>query len=81
MSVGGEARTLLHKQAQQRAQHEIESFMEKALMKPYVDVFGLQSSADVMADLIEIYWCETTNTPLHSAYYRFYSSNKSVFNK
>jgi len=81
MSVGSEARTVLHKQGQQRAQNEIENLMEKPLMKPYVDVFGLKSSADIMADLIEVYWCETAKTPLHSAYYRFYSSNKNVFNK
>ena len=79
MAVGGEAKSALHYLAQQRAQHDIESFVEKPVIKPYLDVWGSSSTPAVMAELVEIYWCETANTPLHEAYDRFYASNKRVF--
>ena len=79
MSVGREARLTLHNEAQKRAQSAIEEFVEKDMVNPYVDLFGQKNDLKTMADLIEVYWCETPKTPLHSAYYRFYSSNKSVF--
>ncbi|MGI2001294.1 hypothetical protein [Shewanella sp. AC91-MNA-CIBAN-0169] len=79
MSVGGEAKSALHHLAQQRAQLDIENFVEKPLIKPYLDVWGSSSYPAVMAELVEIYWCEAANTPLHEAYYRFYASNKHVF--
>ncbi len=79
MSVGSEAKITLHSQAQKRAQTAIESFIEKPVKKPYVNAFGQESDLNTMSVLIEVYWCETQKTPLHSAYYRFYSNNKSVF--
>ena len=79
MAVGNEAKLVLHSQAQKRAQKAIESFVEKRVKKPYVNAFGQESDLNSMSALIEVYWCETQKTPLHSAYYRFYSNNKSVF--
>ncbi len=35
LSVKGEANTILHKVAQERAQKAIESFIEKKLLNPY----------------------------------------------
>lgn len=78
-SVGVEAKLALHKEAQQRAQKAIEEFVEKPVVTPYVGAFGAVGDAKSMAAIIEIYWCESAKTPLHAAYYRFYSSNKSVF--
>lgn len=77
--VGGEAKSTLHSKAQRRAQEEIEAFVEKKLTKPFVDALGRKSDPETMAKLIEVFWCEVDKTPLHSAYYRFYSRNKYVF--
>ncbi|HBC3554585.1 MULTISPECIES: hypothetical protein [Vibrio harveyi group] len=79
--VSRAARSLLHKQAQKRAQDSIESFIEKPVLKPYVDAFGRPSQPENMASVIEVYWCDARDKPLHSAYYDFYSRNKSVFGK
>jgi hypothetical protein len=81
MSVGEEARLTLHKSAQKRAQIVIEDFMEKKITTPYAGwlVKPENATPSTMAYLIEAYWCETDETPLHSAYYRYYSSNKSAF--
>jgi len=79
MSVGNEAKMALHSQAQKRAQKAIEQFVEKKLTKPYINLLGQRSNAKAMGALIEVYWCETPSTPLHSAYYRYYSNNKSAF--
>lgn len=73
------AKSALHAQAQQRAQKNIEKFMEKPILKPYVNVFGQSAKAENMAALIEVYWCDSQDKPLHSAYYDFYSRNKNVF--
>ena len=77
-SVGAEARLTLHDHAQSRAQREIERFVEKEIARPYVDVFGQETDADGMATLIEVFWCNYPEMPLHSAYYSFYSRNKHV---
>ena len=92
MSVIGEAKAVLHKAAQQRAQIEIENFTDKKLTKPYIAAGGFESvcgskkckmtgTAKTTADFIEIFWCETKSTPLHSAYFRFYTSSKDFFDK
>jgi hypothetical protein len=78
-AVGKEAKLILHKQAQERAQKDIEIFVEKTIKTPIVDVWGNKSTVEHMSALIDVYWCETNQTPLHSAYYRFYSSNKYLF--
>ncbi|AZG36762.1 MULTISPECIES: hypothetical protein [Shewanella] len=78
-SVGREAKLVLHSHAQKRAQQAIELFVEKKVKTPYVNFYGQVSDLKTMSSLIEVYWCETQETPLHSAYYRFYSNNKSVF--
>ncbi|MCK7460478.1 hypothetical protein [Idiomarina aminovorans] len=79
MAVGDEASYTLHAEAQKRAQTAIEEFVGKRVVKPHVDATGSNANPETMASLIEVFWCETADTPLHSAYYRFYSSNKSVF--
>lgn len=79
MAVGAEAKSTLHKAAQRRAQKEIEEFMERRVINPYAEALGQEGNPESMASLIEVFWCETPETPLHSAYYRFYSNNKSVF--
>ena len=81
LSVKGEAKKVIHHAAQTRAQKAIEEFTGKKLKYPYIALIGGRSTAENMASVIEIYWCETTKTPLHSAYYRFYSSSKSYFNE
>jgi hypothetical protein len=81
MNIGDGARMILHGDAQSRAKQKIELFVEKKVVVPYVDALGRKAKPINMARLIEVYWCETQQTPLHSAYYRFYSSNKSVFNE
>lgn len=78
-NISNGARLVLHKQAQERAQKSIESFMGKKINKPYVDVFGNSAKAENMASVIEVYWCDYPKKPLHSSYYDFYSRNKSVF--
>lgn len=78
-AVGGEARMALHKLAQERASKEIEEFIERRLVTPYVDAFGSAGDEESTASLIEVFWCETNNTPLHDAYYRLYSRNKHLF--
>lgn len=77
--VGTEAKAALHHEAQQRAQKAVEDFVGKPVVTPYVGLLGAPGDAKNMASLIDIYWCESAKTPLHDAYYRFYSSNKSVF--
>jgi hypothetical protein len=72
-------RSALHRTAQQRAESDVEDLMEREVVRPYIDVFGLQSTPKDMATLIEVYWCESGETLLHSAYFRFYTSNKNVF--
>lgn len=83
-SVKGEARAVLHRVAQKRAQEAIENFVEKKLLKryPFPDQ-AVGSHADGTPEAtafgVEIYWCESSTMPLHSAYYQLYSSNKSLF--
>ena len=77
--VGGEAKYVLHREAQKRAQVAIEEMFEKKIKKPFVNTFQLETTPEKMAVFIETFWCESNKTPLHSAYYRFYSSNKHVF--
>ena len=79
MSVSGEAKSILHSHAQKRAQSETEEILEKKIINPYMTAFGHEGTPETMASLIELYWCESKSTPLHSAYYRYYSSNKVVF--
>jgi len=81
MSVGEEARLALHQSAQKRAQDSIEEFMGKKIINPYSGHFVKERDAtpSTMAYLIEVFWCETDKTPLHTAYYRYYSTNKSAF--
>jgi hypothetical protein len=70
-----EAKLVLHEVAQQRAQKEIENFVGKKLIQPY---WG-KKDIEMISGIIETYWCETSSTPLHSAYYRLYSSSKFPF--
>lgn len=77
--LDSEVKAKLHHAAQQRAQQEIEEFIGRKITTPYVNVFGEKATPEKMLGLIELFWCETTSTPLHSAYYRFYSRNKDVF--
>ena len=78
ISLNGEAKAILHKAAQQRGQIEIEEFVGKKIIKPYYSITG-KSNPKEFAAFIEVYWCESLSTPLHSAYYRFYSRNKGSF--
>jgi len=75
----GEAKQLLHQAAQQRAQREAENFTEKKIIKPYFTAGSGPGSPESMAALVEIYWCESSSTPLHSAYYRLYTTSKSFY--
>lgn len=76
-----EAKLSLHKVAQQRAQYEAEKFMNKTIIKPFPTALGENNKHMTIktALLIEIFWCYPS-MPLHSAYYNFYMSNKSVWN-
>jgi hypothetical protein len=78
-SVGSEASLSLHASAQKRAQVAVENLLEKKIMTPYVDLAGGKATLKSMSSLIETYWCESPSTPLHSAYFRFYTNNKNVF--
>lgn len=78
-AVKSEAKIILHAAAQKRAQKEAEDLLEKKIATPYLDVLGQSATPEAMASLIEVYWCESPSTPLHSAYFRFYTSNKHVF--
>ncbi|OUR75856.1 hypothetical protein A9Q75_17320 [Colwellia psychrerythraea] len=78
-NISRAARSSLHKQAQQRAQRSIELFMEKPILTPYFDGLGQPAKAENMATLIEVFWCDNQEKPLHSAYYDFYSRNKNAF--
>ena len=80
MIAKGYNRLYLHDIAQQRAQREIEDFMGKKILTPYPSpIVGKNGTLKSMAALIETFWCEAPTTPLHSAYYNFYSRNKSAF--
>ena len=92
MAVGAEANASLHKAAQRRAQNEIEDFAEKKLTKPYIAAGGFEpvcggkkckmtGTPETTAKFVETFWCETSLTPLHSAYFRFYTSSKDFFDK
>jgi hypothetical protein len=90
LSVGSEAKILLHQAAQKRAQQDIENFTGKKLTIPYVDdstaCFSKSKcvsmgTAKATADIVETFWCETSSTPLHSAYYSLYSSSKLWFDE
>ena len=78
-----EAKMILHKNAQKRAQKEIEEFIGKKIIYPYpVTGFGgvdKNGTPENMATIITIFWCESLNKPLHSAYYDFYARNKGAF--
>lgn len=78
-SVGTEAKLALHASAQRRAQKQAEELVEKKINTPLVDAFGRETSPEVMASVIEVYWCESPSTPLHEAYFNFYTNNKNVF--
>lgn len=83
-SVKGEAHAVLHQAAQKRAQKAIEDFVEKKLLKryPFPDqAVGSHSDGtpEATAFGVEIYWCESSKMPLHSAYYSLYSNNKQFF--
>lgn len=73
----------LHKSSQERAQKEAENFMGKKIKKPYGSSWILNDTKEQklenMISLIEIFWCENINMPLHSAYYNFYMRNKDVW--
>jgi len=79
MAVGVEAKLALHQQAQQRAQVEIEEFQGRKLVVRYINALGSEGDIDSMASVIEVFWCETADTPLHDAYYRLYSRNMRLF--
>lgn len=90
MSVGKEAKISLHEKAQQRAKKAVEAFTDKQLAKPYVAAGGfdpvcgskkckMEGTLETTADLVETFWCETASTPLHSAYYRLYTSSKDFY--
>ncbi|MDQ6967896.1 MAG: serine protease [Mariprofundaceae bacterium] len=88
MSVKGDARMALHHSAQKRAQRAVEDFTGKTLTVPYPSMkacFGNKCESDgtpeSTASFVDIYWCETNSTPLHSAYYSLYSSSKLWFDK
>ena len=91
-SVGSEAKASLHQSAQQRAQKSIEDFTGNILARPYIAAGGFEpvcggnkctmtGTPQSTAEFVEIFWCETKSTPLHSAYYRMYSSSKDFFDK
>ncbi len=73
------ARSVLHKEAQKRAQKNIEDFIGKPVLTPYFDGMGQPAKAQNMASVIEVFWCEALKKTLHSAYYDFYSRNKNAF--
>jgi hypothetical protein len=78
-AVGSEAKMSLHAAAQKRAQKAAEDLVEKKIVTPYVNALGQKDTPEMMAAVIEAYWCNSNSTPLHSAYFSFYTSNKHVF--
>jgi len=78
-SVGAEAKKILHAAAQKRAQKEAEESVGKKIIIPYMDVRGDEASPEMMASLVEVFWCDPPSTPLHSAYVLFYTKNMEVF--
>ena len=82
MAVGTEARTVLHKAAQKRAQKAVEEFIGKPLTLPYIQLLDPKAGNPTStASIVEVYWCETENTPLNKAYYNLYTSSKKYFDK
>jgi hypothetical protein len=79
MGVGGVARMALHNQAQERAQKAIEEFIERRLATPYINGLGMAGDEESMASVIEVFWCDSLDSPLHDAYYSLYSRNKHLF--
>ena len=83
MTGSNEAKMILHKSAQERAQKEIEAFIGKKIIYPYpVTEFGgvdKNGTLENMSTTITTYWCEYFDKPLHSAYYDFYARNKGAF--
>lgn len=94
LKVDGEAKAVLHKIAQKRAQEAFENLVGKKLKNPTADpmditILGIKeikSNPVKFATWIETFWCEATNTPLHEAYFRYYTSigsdpitKKSIF--
>lgn len=81
LKEGSEARYELHKSAQQRAQRSAEDFMGKKITNPFPLLFSQNKKGELknLIPTIEIFWCESSTTPLHSAYYSFYMNNKSCW--
>ncbi len=80
--VGKEAHILLHEAAQQRAQNAVEALVERQVARPYGTRVGkVGENITDLIPLIEIFWCGSSDTPLHSAYFNFYTNNKSLFFK
>lgn len=81
MSLEGDARLSLHHSAQKRAQQAIETFKEQTLTRPYTNGWGGKGTPELTAEIVEVYWCDSTDKPLNAAYYGLYSSDKSFFEK
>ncbi len=84
LNDNSEAKYELHKLAQQRAQRTAEDFMGKKIKVPFPLLFASinDTRKGELKDLIptiEVFWCENSNYPLHSAYYSFYMNNKSCW--
>lgn len=87
--VKGEANAILHKAAQKRAQKDFENLVGKKLENPTPDPTAplvkigeknKKSDPFKFAEFIEFWWCETSKTPLHEAYFRYYTSMASFEN-
>jgi len=89
--VKGEANAMLHQAAQKRAQKDFESLVGKKLQNPTPDPMDaitlkkdktkIKSDPIKFAEWIEFWWCETPKTPLHEAYFRYYTSMASYENQ
>lgn len=80
MNASKEARIALHSLAQDRAREDIEEFTGRKITRPFPKISSSENlKIEQFMGLIEVFWCETPQTPLHAAWYRFYSINKKVF--
>jgi len=79
--TSSETKISLHAKAQKRAQEEAEDFIGKKILNPYPNLLGKKDTIKVFSKIIEMFWCESSTIPLHSAYYNFYMRNKKVWRK
>ncbi len=71
-----EANLALHQIAQKRAQEHVERLVGKKIINPYINmgIVNGEKTLKTTASIIEVYWCETSSTPLHSSYQSLYTS-------